>query len=273
MKLTIITINYNNAFGLKKTMDSVLNQTWEDFEYIVIDGDSNDESIAVIKSFESSKLKWLSEPDMGIYNAMNKGVQNANGDYVLFLNSGDYLNNNLVLSNVKEYFLSNVSFLSGHLFYIKDGKEIIRKHPKEISFSYLVSKSISHSSTFIKRDMFAKYGLYNEANAIVSDWEFFFKTIGLNGESFLGIDQIITIYDLNGISSLEENSKKIKEERTQVFKKYLKPIFNDEFDTFLFQNFISPSKRIKYLKYIEKKLFLRKVTTVLLFAISFFIKK
>ncbi len=273
MKLSIITINYNNASGLKKTMESVLNQTWEDFEYIVIDGNSNDESISVIKSFESFRLKWVSEPDTGIYNAMNKGIQKANGDYILFLNSGDYLYNRDVLLNAKEYFLSNVSFLSGHLFYKKGDDEIIRKHPDELSFSYLASKSISHPSTFIKREMFTKYDLYNEANKIVSDWEFFFKTIGINGESFLSIDEIITIYDLNGISSKEENLKNIEEERTQVFKKYLKPIFNDEFDTFLFQNFIAPSKRIKYLKYIEKSLFFRKVTTVLLSAINFFIKK
>jgi len=271
--LSIITINYNNALGLKKTMQSVVNQTWSDFEYIVIDGNSNDESVAVIRSFEWFNLKWVSEPDTGIYNAMNKGIQKAKGDYLLFLNSGDYLYNKEVLSKVKNYFSLNISFISGHLFYKKGDDEIIREHPKELSFSYLVSKSISHLSTFIKREMFVKYGLYNEINKIVSDWEFFFKALGLNGESFLSIDEIITIYDLTGISSIEENLKNIEEERTQVFKKYLKPIFNDEFDTFLFQNFKAPSKRIKYLKHIEKSLFLRKITTVLLSVISFFIKK
>ncbi len=273
MLLSIITINYNNAIGLKKTMQSVVNQTWSDFEYIVIDGNSSDNSVAIIKEFNFANLTWISEPDTGIYNAMNKGIKMANGDYLLFLNSGDYFYNNQVLEKVKNYFSSSISFLSGHLFYEKENKEIIKKHPKNISFSYLVAKSIAHPSTFIKKEMFKKYGFYNEFNKIVSDWEFFFKTIGLNGESFLSIDQIITVFDASGISSNEENLKQVEDERNKVFKHYLKPVFNNELDTFLFNNFKSPSKRIKYLQHIEKSPFIRKITTALLSAISFFIKK
>lgn len=272
MELSIITINYNNASGLKKTMQSVVNQTWDNFEYIVIDGNSTDNSVAIIKEFNFINLKWVSENDAGIYNAMNKGIKRAKGEYLLFLNSGDYFYNNQVLMKVKNHFSLSISFLSGHLFYKKENKEIIRKHPTNISFSYLVAKSISHSSTFIKKEMFEKHGFYNESNKIVSDWEFFFKTIGLNGESFLSIDEIITIYDLNGISSQEGNLKNVEEERMHVFKNYLKPVFNDKFDTYLFSNFKSPSKRIKYLQHIEKSIFFRKITTVLLQLVRWFVK-
>jgi len=254
-------------------MQSVINQTWNNFEYIVIDGNSTDDSVGVIKDLNFTNLKWVSEPDLGIYNAMNKGIQQANGKYLLFLNSGDYFYNNEVLMKIKTHFTSNTSFLSGHLFYKKGNNEIVKKHPNNLSFSYLVSKSVSHPSTFIKKEMFEKHGFYNESNKIVSDWEFFFKAIGLNGESFLSVDEIITVFDTSGISSNEENLEQVNSERNMVLKKYLKPVFNNEFDAFLFQNFKEPSKRIKYLKHIEKSLFLRKVTTVLLSAISFFVKK
>ena len=98
MKLSIITINRNNAEGLRKTMESVLSQTYRDMEYIVVDGASTDQSVNVIKECVNQlknedrrmKLDWMSEPDTGIYNAMNKGIKKATGEYLLFLNSGDW---------------------------------------------------------------------------------------------------------------------------------------------------------------------------------------
>ncbi len=89
MKLSIITINKNNAYGLRKTIQSVINQTYSNIEYIIIDGASTDGSIDVIKKFEDKIDWWASEPDTGIYNAMNKGIKIATGDYCQFLNSGD----------------------------------------------------------------------------------------------------------------------------------------------------------------------------------------
>lgn len=99
MKLSIITINYNNREGLRKTIESVVAQTTREFEYIVIDGGSTDGSVDVIKEFSDYIDYWVSEPDKGIYNAMNKGVKVAHGDYCQFLNSGDWLYD----SNVEIY--------------------------------------------------------------------------------------------------------------------------------------------------------------------------
>ena len=93
-KLSIITINYNNLEGLKRTVESVINQTSKEFEYIVIDGGSNDGSGAYIESKSEHIDYWVSEPDKGIYNAMNKGIAKASGEYLLFLNSGDHLFSN-----------------------------------------------------------------------------------------------------------------------------------------------------------------------------------
>src|SRR5688572_27521016 len=96
-KISIITINYNNLDGLKRTVDSVVNQTWQEFEYIVIDGGSTDGSGAYIESKSKHFHYWVSEPDKGIYNAMNKGIVKATGEYLLFLNSGDHFFNDTVL--------------------------------------------------------------------------------------------------------------------------------------------------------------------------------
>ena len=93
MKLSIVTINRNNAFGLERTLQSIVNQTYKEFEYIIVDGASTDDSVTVIKKYvsEIAHLKWVSEPDKGIYNAMNKGIRMATGDYIQILNSADCL--------------------------------------------------------------------------------------------------------------------------------------------------------------------------------------
>jgi glycosyltransferase involved in cell wall biosynthesis len=272
LKLSIITINYNNAIGLKKTITSVLNQTWKDFEYIIIDGDSTDNSLGVIRSFQNQNLNYVSEPDSGIYNAMNKGIEMAKGDYLLFLNSGDYLYNKDVLLKVSDYFTSNKSFMSGHLNYIKESKDVIREHPEKISFSYLINNSLSHPSTFIKRELFETYGLYNEENKIVSDWEFFLKAIALNGESFVKMPFIITVFDNSGLSSNSDNMNLVKSERKKVLQHYLSTVYNSELDTFVFNQFLNPTKRIRFLMIIEKNPFLRKLTTIFLSFVSKFIR-
>jgi glycosyltransferase involved in cell wall biosynthesis len=111
LKLSIITVNLNNAAGLRKTIESVRAQTFKDFEHIIIDGDSTDESVAVIKKFEDGFSYWVSEPDGGIYQGMNKGTRVAKGEYCLYLNSGDYLYNSKVLEKVfKEKFSEDLVY-------------------------------------------------------------------------------------------------------------------------------------------------------------------
>ena len=100
MLLSIITINYNDKEGLARTMNSVLSQTYTDFEYIVIDGGSNDGSKTIIEQHQDQLGYWVSEPDSGIYNAMNKGIAKANGEYILFLNSGDVLIDDTIIKYV-----------------------------------------------------------------------------------------------------------------------------------------------------------------------------
>lgn len=103
MKYSIITVNLNNANGLKETIDSIVNQTCCDYEYLIIDGGSTDDSLSIIKQYKDQIDYWVSEPDKGIFNAMNKGINVSHGDYLIFMNSGDCFNNGKVLEETLPY--------------------------------------------------------------------------------------------------------------------------------------------------------------------------
>lgn len=204
MKLSVITINYNNHDGLRKTIESVVNQTCRDFEYIIIDGGSTDGSVDIIKQYADKIDYWVSEPDKGIYNAMNKGIAKASGEYLNFMNSGDCFYENTVVEKVLPH-LCSADFYVGNIIidngtnYIKNniispngGINILRK---------IIFSGIPHQSSFIKKETFDKYGYYREDLKIVSDFDHFFKSILLNNASIEPIKITISIYDGTGISS------------------------------------------------------------------------
>jgi glycosyltransferase involved in cell wall biosynthesis len=218
--LSIITINFNNFAGLSKTIESVLNQTFTYYEYIIIDGASTDGSTELLKK-HSEKLKyWVSEPDNGIYNAMNKGIKIASGEYLLFLNSGDYLSGRDTLEKISGYINDEDIIYGNGILETKDGKFLLLEIPESPGLEYFSSNSLHHPSTLIKKRLFEQYGLYNEANRIVSDWEFFIKTIVVNNVIIKKIPFSISINEENGISRLKENEILLKEEINSVLKKY-----------------------------------------------------
>jgi len=209
MKLSIITVNLNNAEGLRKTIESVVSQTFTDFEYIIIDGGSTDGSVDIIKQYADRITYWVSEPDKGIYNAMNKGILQAKGEYCQFLNSGDFLYSNKVLNDV---FYPNFTedIITGDM--LKLFPDNITKLDKGQAYARLQKGqnltlydmfygTINHSSSFIKRELFNKYGLYDENYKIVSDWIFFLKTIGFAGIEVKYVNIVISCFDMSGISN------------------------------------------------------------------------
>lgn len=202
--LSIITINFNNRAGLETTMQSVLSQTFKDFEYIVIDGGSNDGSKQYIESQEKSIQFWVSEPDNGIYNAMNKGIKAANGEYLLFLNSGDFLNGN---TSLKDFI--NHSDFEGDIIYgdykFENGFKIF---PDSLSPLYFVRTSLPHQSTFFKKEVFEKIGFYDEQYKIVSDRDFFIKCFLSNKFIFKHIEYPLTVFDLKGVSNDKSHQEK-----------------------------------------------------------------
>lgn len=218
MKLSIITINLNNASGLQKTIGSVVSQTFTDFEYIVIDGGSTDGSVDVIREYSDKITFWVSERDKGIYNAMNKGIEKANGEYCLFLNSGDWLvDDNVVYDFIDAAFKE--AFVAGNMIFFNNGNLILMEsvQKKDLGLNLFYNKSLPHPATFIKRELFTTFGLFNEDYKIVSDWEFFLKQLILNKSSYNHFDRNIAYFDGSGISCLQENEKVIKEEKEKVF--------------------------------------------------------
>ncbi|MEY3501749.1 MAG: hypothetical protein RL308_3422 [Bacteroidota bacterium] len=199
-KLSIITINYNNLEGLKRTVESVVNQTWQEFEYIVIDGGSTDGSVAYIESQSVHFDYWVSEPDKGIYNAMNKGIKAATGEYLLFMNSGDVLVDDVaILNSCAEKLIEDI--IAFDCFLEKDHKITGRRtHIENPTLFYVFKNGFKHQSTFIKKSLFEKLGLYNESYTIAGDYEFWIRCFMNPATTSKSYTTPIAIFQLNGIS-------------------------------------------------------------------------
>ena len=201
MKLSIITINYNNKAGLQKTLDSVLAQTCKDFEWIVIDGGSSDGSKELIEQHQDTMAYWCSEPDKGVFNAMNKGVNHAKGEYCLFLNSGDILHDNKVVEMVLP-FLSGHDFITGNECVVNPDYSYVRtRRNPDVFYAYcLLVGCLWHQSTFIRTSLL-KERPYDESFKIVGDWETSLYWLVLCKSSYKHIDMIISDFVLGGVST------------------------------------------------------------------------
>jgi glycosyltransferase involved in cell wall biosynthesis len=219
-ELSVITINLNNKDGLEKTIRSVVEQTYLDYEYIVVDGNSTDGSKDIIHKYENRIAKWISEPDAGIYNAMNKALRLAKGEYCFFLNSGDYLCDKTTLSNVFAENLTNDIVYGNMMIEKATHEKILGEMPEHITLEHMIRDTLWHPVSFIKRELFDKYGLYREDLRIVSDYDFFMKTIIVNKVSTRHLNIPISVFILDGMSSLVKNVGLIKSEREKVQLQY-----------------------------------------------------
>lgn len=272
MKLSIITINLNNAQGLFKTVDSVLKQTSNEFEYIIIDGGSTDSSCQVIidkrlvingeTDFDGIQVSCISEPDTGIYNAMNKGIRMGKGEYIQFLNSGDILAAKDVTEKMlfqlkveKEQLresIDSVSILYGNMLKplpksILRDKGFAGRIPTMLDF---YTGTLNHSPAYIKRSLFETYGLYDESLKIVSDWKWYLQVIALNGVVPVYTDIDVTVFDMNGVSNI--NSSLDKKERKEVLSEILPlSVLKD------YENWAFPTEQMKRIKryWITRKVF------------------
>lgn len=211
-KLSVITINLNNKAGLEKTIKSVLDQTFNDFEYIIIDGASSDESINIINEYADGITYWSSQSDTGIYDAMNKGLKQASGEYCLFLNSGDYLYDKNVFANV---FLSNPfnDIIYGDIVIDSGETQEIRLSPERITLKHLLNDTLWHPVSFIKRKLFEKVGYYNTAFIIAGDYDFFLKAFIIHNCSQQHINALISVFNMQGISSKHDFANLVINER------------------------------------------------------------
>jgi glycosyltransferase involved in cell wall biosynthesis len=217
-KLSIITINLNNIKGLQKTFDSIFSQSGKYFEYIVVDGGSIDNSTDVIKANEDKIAFWLSEKDKGVYNAMNKGIVKASGDYLLFLNSGDHFIHDGILKEVYNDLDRDIVY--GDALLVQGDTKSWRGHnPPALTFQFFVECTLPHCATFIKRPLFDKIGYYDENLLICSDWKFFIDAICRYNVSYKHIDKTISTFYLDGLSSTKESVDIIKTEKNNILQR------------------------------------------------------
>lgn len=225
MKLSVITINLNNRNGLLKTIGSVISQSSKDFEYIVIDGGSTDGSRELIEHYADRFAYWVSEPDHGIYSAMNKGIRKARGEYVLMLNSGDCLIDEKVLGRMLPYLLSGADIIQGNVLILQKGEWIKNTGygRSELTFRDAYNGLFLHQASFIRRVLHETYGYYDESKMMISDTIFFLKALGFGEASFQYVDITISMLEEGGISSLPNPGWKRIREEEDIFYDALVP--------------------------------------------------
>lgn len=282
MTLTIITINYNNAEGLRKTLASVASQTYADIEHVIIDGGSTDGSVEIIREYARAngthagsptsptcqtnnchQIHWLSEPDKGIYHAMNKGIRMATGEYIEILNSGDILFDANVtqrmierLEQINAEKEENVGILYGNMIKVNaTGKMVGKSGYTEYSLRQFYSSTLNHDCAYIRKDLFDKYGLYDENLKIVSDWKWYLQVIGLGQVKPKYVDIDVTIFDDGGIS--ETNLVLRNTERRKVLEEILPPAVLWDYDTHAFE--MEQMKRLRRWKLYWMVYFMERV--------------
>ena len=228
MLLSIITINYNNRDGLRKTIESVVRQTFLDFEYIIIDGGSSDGSVEVIKEYANKINYWVSEKDKGIYNAMNKGALVAHGEYTLFLNSGDAFIDGDVLNKVFENDLY-ADIVCGNLFYYNGGSWVA---PEQVTMEYFILGSLPHPSSLIRRSLFDVHQ-YDERYKIAGDWEFFMYHLIVGNVTYQHIDVCIALFDTTGISSTTNKDQYDVELKQKAVSRIIPPRVLIDYDVYM----------------------------------------
>jgi glycosyltransferase involved in cell wall biosynthesis len=261
--LSIITINYNDAEGLRKTLASVAAQTYKGIEHVIVDGGSTDGSVEVIRAYADTQaahaVKWVSEKDKGIYNAMNKGIEIAlgkrivnsfnrselvedknkgieiaTGDYIQILNSGDMLAAATVTERMMAALANNSAILYGNMIKVNaQGKVVGKSGYTEYSLRQFYSSTLNHDCAYIRKDLFEEYGLYDEHLKIVSDWKWYLQAIGLGKVKPDYVDIDVTIFDDGGIS--ETNIPLRNAERRQVLEELLPPAVLWDYDTHAFE--------------------------------------
>ncbi|MBP1841346.1 glycosyltransferase family 2 protein [Formosa algae] len=256
--ISIITINYNNLVGLKKTIQSVIKQTYNGIEYVVIDGGSTDGSATYIKQHDSKLSYWISEKDSGIYNAMNKGIAQAKGDYVLFLNSGDALVANNTISTIVSLGLDK-DIVYGNLLRVNDNTTELKIYPEKLTFNHFYYKGhLPHPATFIKTRLFIELGYYREDFKIVSDWEFFLKAICKYNASYKRINCTVTAYDTTGISANPEFRASLLKEREQSLEEHF-PLFLQDASRLVVYDKLAKTQHYKLYQSLLKNKILKKL--------------
>lgn len=226
MKLSIITINYNDINGLQKTIESVLAQTWKDFEWIVIDGGSTDGSREIIEQYKEHFSYWCSEPDKGIYNALNKGIYHANGEYISCMNAGDCFYEATTLSKVFEKD-HHEEILYGDWIEVYQKECVLKHEPYPIDFHVFCHQNICHQAMFVKSTNLKQKG-FDESYKLLADFARWTEML-LQKCSIVFVDCIVCKYDMGGISSsnLELSLSESKRIQAEIIPSCIYPMLEE----------------------------------------------
>ena len=262
LKLSIITINYNNLVGLRKTVESVLVQTYRDLEYIIIDGASTDGSREYLNTVQIdhsqadnrlANLQIISEPDTGIYNAMNKGIRLAHGEYLLFLNSGDCLAETDTIEQLSQQpIITDIVY--GYQYDDINGERVLEQciDVAYITFDTLRNTHIPHQSTLLRRETLLRLGGYDEQYKIISDWAFVMKGLFKYDLTIARIPQYVAVYDTNGISSNTDKTIQWQERADFLHREF--PLFMPDYERWDRLNRNGCMKLIHTIRNIKNKL-------------------
>lgn len=203
--ISIVTVTFNSAEDLKKTIDSISIQSYKNMEHIIIDGGSTDNTSSILQQYNDNIAYWISEPDDGIYDAMNKGQKLATGDYVLFLNSGDVFNDRDILEKV----FTNDDILSEMPLIIMGKVDCEYKHQhywiSKLNNTVTVQYSPPHQAMFIKKDIYTQYD-YNKYFRILGDRDYWLRLLQDDCYKIHFVNEVISKYSLNGVSSNPKNA-------------------------------------------------------------------
>lgn len=223
-KFSIITVCLNEGEAIRDTCESIVTQTNRDFEWIVIDGGSTDGTLKILEDYEETINFLMSESDHGIYDAMNKGLRRAEGEYVIFMNAGDCFAGLDVLARVSAFFGSDM--LVGNLFLNENGQ--VYKSPDHISKNYLLQNMLPHQAAFFKRSLFDKFGHFDTSYHIAGDYEMFARLLQSNEVSYRHIQEKIAIFEGGGISANVKHRSLRKLENHRVRWRYF-PVYRHSF--------------------------------------------
>jgi len=242
MKISIITVCRNNEAGLKKTINSVISQIYQNIEYIIIDGRSTDGTASLVANYkENFPITFISEPDDGIYDAMNKGVKLSSGDWLNFMNAGDTFYNQDSINQAIPFLKDGFNIVYGNTEIIYEDFRTIKDEPKPHK---LWQGRIPHQSSFIKSSTMKKYG-YNKNNKIVADLEFF-MSVYYNGGKIKKINQTISSFAKDGIT--EKMGEQVILDAYKTVKKFKQSLVVD-----IYYNILKIKPFIKRL--LPKKIF------------------
>lgn len=234
-KISVITVNFNHAQGLAKTMKSVLMQTYSDIEYIVIDGGSTDGSVDIVNQYCKRLAYSCSEADCGVYDGMNKGIFHATGDYVLFMNSGDSFCNSDVLANVFGKTEYDSDLIVGRQYQLRNGVRRANRHifANEVDSSFFISNTLPHQATFIKRSLLTEIGGYNLSYKIVADWVFWYEAVVNHQATVCCVETFVAEMEEEGISS---DIDKCRAEMAQFLKTQYPTLIIGQWKNIILQN-------------------------------------